>query len=245
MNVEPTAKERPILFSGPMVHAILEGRKTQTRRVIKPQPESSWNVTSAYAVSSPESEHDGTWNWLDATGHRWDLFRCPYGVPGDELWVREKWRPYLSRYSSGIQYAGGDYKNTVDDDYERLMELIMRTGGDLQIPSYKLKQNDRWRPSIHMPRWASRIQLRISDIRVERVQDISEKDAIAEGCNDEQFCHCGDPMENHSAYVGHSPVSMNPPEIQFAELWNSINGDKYPMVSNPWVWVVECERIES
>lgn len=139
-------KERPILFSGEMVRAILEGRKTQTRRVIKPQPDSARN--SVFVKSGFETKH----------GYE---IKCPYGQPGDRLWVRETWGLWDTDPKDGPERAKIFYRAT--DENRR----------DLRY--------QRWRPSIHMPRWASRINLEITNIRIERVQDITEEDAKAEG----------------------------------------------------------------
>lgn len=183
-------KERPILFSGPMVRAILEGRKTQTRRIVKPQPIDSGR-----------------------------FHPCPYGHPGGSLWVRETWG--LDAYTGDMQFsikyrAGGD------------SYVTERNGSDEWVPIYQryidgcgLEDNwGRWRPSIHMPRWASRITLKITGARIERLQDITTKDAVREGVAYDVSKPDGDPVS------------------RFQKLWNSINKDRAPWESNPWVWVV-------
>ena len=136
-------KERPILCSAPDVMAILDGRKTQTRRIMKPQPNRTWpdEVTPHWSVGGNRTL-PGASNPL----------RCPYGVPGDRLWVREAWR-----LPDGAPKGWVDYR--ADDT----------------------RDGFKWKPSIHMPRWASRITLEVTDVRVERLQDISEADAMAEG----------------------------------------------------------------
>ena len=195
-------KERPILFSGPMVRAILEGRKTQTRRVVKPQPptafvtvrvedgtQASWCLRNQSAFDLPESAAD------------WLTLRCPYGVPGDRLWVRETW---------GSCTTNG----TVCSGYRA--DVALRPEIEAGV--------DRWRPSIHMPRWASRLLLEVKAVRVERLQEISEDDAFAEGISG------GDWLGN--------PVGT------YRELWDSINAKRgHSWESNPWVWVVEFERV--
>lgn len=229
-------KERPILFSAPMVRAILEGRKTQTRRAIRKQfaPDAE---PAEVASTSPEgwqiSGHSGLW-WDDAGACIDDAIRCPYGQPGDRLWVRETWQgPLLGTagdykaFNAGGQkaiqkpeccvYRATDTLNAVDDDGKEL----------------------GWRPSIHMPRWASRILLEIVSVRVERLQDISEADAIAEGIERVgegwQRFHC-DP----DAPVG-QPFTMNP-VLAYRGLWESINGPS-SWDANPWVWIVEFKRV--
>lgn len=201
-------KERPILFSGPMVRAILEGRKTQTRRVVKARnicaeclqsdnaPNNYTDLVDADGRANVAGAIFGTTPYLktgfckhnDVCGER---IRCPYGKPGDRLWVRETWQPY------GDLYA---YRAT---------------------PPFE--DNGNWKPSIHMPRAVSRLTLEITNVRVERLQDISVEDAIAEG-----------------VVAGNSPT---PSDEKFAEIWDKINGKKHPWASNPWVWVVEFRKV--
>jgi hypothetical protein len=202
------SKQRPILFSTPMVQAILEGRKTQTRRVIKPQP----------AVG--EARYDGTSD-LDMDGklyhflehieqgqpleRYYNLGQCPYGQPGDMLWVRETWA-LLSDEPLPTQYL---YK-----------------------ASDKPTPGTRWKPSIHMPKEACRLFLRITNVRVERLQKISRQDAAAEGVCIEN------PLQRFPGYQTHRW-----PEENFQKLWESISGEQ-SWLDNPWVWVVEFEKLE-
>jgi len=172
-------KERPILCIAPMVRAILDGSKTQTRRVAK-----LTDTGRIKAVGSPRNWHPDDPNALIA---------CPYGQPGDRLWVRES-------ISATVCACGQDY----------CTGYIYRADGE---PPTRLK----WRPSIHMPRAASRITLEIVSVRVERLLDISEADARAEGV---------------------ASVS------EYFELWKSINGAAPSPENNPWVWVVEFKTIE-
>lgn len=220
--------ERPILFSAPMVRAILDGRKTQTRRVVKPQAP-HW-ARGCYLQPS------GRWTWVtgprpangpgDGVAMRDDTFRCPYGVPGDRLWVRESWTcddedgTLIFRADLGF---GGDA-----DDWER--------GRFEGVPRC------RWRPSIHMPRWASRILLEVTAVRIERLWEISPPDAEAEGIvyeiRDPGLGRGGRPgwgwAENE--YAGSAVHG-------YELLWESINGPG-SWNANPWVWVVEFRRIE-
>ncbi|NAP01990.1 hypothetical protein B1F73_15070 [Pseudomonas syringae] len=205
------AKERPILFSAPMVRAILEGRKTVTRRACKPQPSPNAHTTSA--EGSPMT------SWWE-TGK--DIVRCPYGQPGDRLWVREAWQadaqvndvaPRELSHGEPIQYPA--------DGASRQTGCSMITPG-------------KTRPSIHMPRWVSRILLEITDVRVERLQEISRSDIRAEGLE------C--PPELASDDV--SPNYRDWYPAAWRELWESINGaDSWN--SNPWVWVVEFKRVRT
>jgi len=179
-------KERPILFSGPMVRALLEDRKTQTRRIIKPQPTGRIDPVWSYGPKGAEVAF-GPDNLRADGGPRW--WRVPYGQIGDRLWVREA-------------MAGAD-----DPAYKHLVKY--RANGD---------HATRWRPSIHMPRWASRILLEITGIRFERVQEISEADTQAEGVPDVDHYRC---------------------------LWESLHGRiGETWGHNPWVWVVEFKRVE-
>lgn len=190
-------KERPLIFSAPMVRAILDGRKTQTRRVIKPQPpHSEWTRVKEYSGGMTEVQPS---YWM----------RCPYGQPGDRLWVRETWRPMISQASRAFSSTGQRYAYRADHPSPSAFD-------------------GTWKPSIHMPKAASRITLEITGVRVERLQEIHHNlnDLEAEG-------------------VTLSPSTLYPDcnradklEQVFATLWDSINGvgawDK-----NPWCWVLE------
>lgn len=191
-------KERPILFSGPMVRAILDGRKTQTRRVVKPQPDQRYYLRSGENVPGGEAwacEWDGDeHNGMEL--HQ-QTIRCPYGVLGDRLWVRETHALWVPGCKGGISYKAD--------------HIDPRGDG----PSAPIK----WRPSIHMPRYASRILLAITGVRVERLHDISEDDALAEGADSSR--HARD---------------------WFQSVWLSINGAG-SWDANPWVWVVGFQRL--
>ena len=220
--------ERPILFSAEMVRVILDGRKTQTRRKMKVQP---WpgatvevgpyhpHIVDRNGESQPGPATFGAiWDHQDIVNGGDAGLRCPYGAPGDTLWVRETWAPH----PHGVMRCGAVYR------------------ADLGA----VPDASRWRPSIHMPRWASRITLRITDVRVERLQDIegqhpSESDAIAEGV---RAIHHGDGDYYYSAFrdVPH-PKNWSDPADAFREVWNSINGAG-AWDDNPWVWVVGFER---
>lgn len=213
--------ERPILFSAEMVRAILDGRKTQTRRVIKPQPwvdnmgnacwkdrnfgQSANHVPHIKALASPIPCSDTK------------RVLCPYGKPGDLLWVRETWCLEEPPHIPSVHYRA-DGEHVVLDDGDGF--TAVNKDGSEKSP---------WRPSIHMPRWASRITLRITDVRVERLQDIREDDARAEGC---------DPVIHEDG-----AIDCGTRKTTFARLWNRINGPG-AWEANSWVWVISFERVK-
>lgn len=220
-NRKEGAGMKTILFSTPMVQAILEGRKTQTRRVIKPQPRHP-------LLQVADGYHKGEWHeWLPedksdiVTGGRWGYqYLCPY-CAGDILWVRETW-------GIPIKMAG---------------EIIYKA--DYQDKKPPLADGQKWRPSIHMPKEAARIFLKVTDVRVERLQEISVQDAKdegikvwANGCIDGLAFGC---------YNGDKCVynTCRQPIDYFCELWNSINSKRgYGWDSNPWVWVYQFVRVD-
>lgn len=206
-------KSRPILFSGPMVLALLERRKMQTRRIVKPR----WKDPGRRDCGDLSTKwasvwKNGTWHTWDADGvggwndladsfeqaqehailaaFKQGFLQCPYGTPGDLLWIRETWRNVLDTYGCGYE------------------------------PGYQATCHGKhlysWRPSIHMPRWASRLTLLVKTVRIERLNDISEDDALAEGRS----------------------LIPNDPRGYFPETWEAINGTG-SWAENPLVWVVE------
>jgi hypothetical protein len=211
-------KERPILLSAREVRAIIDGSMMQTRRVIKPQP---WEE---YSAESIKCEHYAPcivdkYGEMDAgpeifgaysTDGEWGV-RCPYGQPGDRLWVRETF-----------------HQDNLDDPSD-VESLYYRADGECcqQIPECQCADvgKPRWRPSIHMPRWASRITLEITDVRVERLQDITNNDALDEGTPDLRTIENGWDMRRC-----------------FQELWEQINGAG-SWAENPWVWVIEFKKV--
>ena len=219
--------DRPILFTGPMVRAILDGRKTQTRRLIK-------------VGDTIEERDDGTlWPHYTTWAHGDDgspWAPCPYGVPGDRLWARETWR-YHDWTEDGlpwIRYAADDARrlcaNVTDDWADRVSDAwaTLSDPGNYQIDG--AARDRKWRPSIFLPRWASRLTLDVTEVRVERLHAITEEDAIAEGVGPAPFCKAGRPpgLEHVEAYE---------------DLWDAINGKRAPWASDPWVWVVEFTRV--
>lgn len=201
-------KERPIIFNAEMVRAVLDGRKTQTRRVIKPQPELTSNSGfkwKGYLYGRGFSYQETCWNFLH---------KCPYGQPGDRLWVRESHMSIDNRDGGRIitYKAGGQ-------------DFVFRAGaGDDDW-----RGNSKWTPSIHMRREHSRILIEVLNVRVERIQDISEDNAKAEGASPSIV---GDALDCLKYRAG------------FQTLWDSINANRgYSWEADPWVWVIEFRRI--
>ncbi|HAH3133304.1 hypothetical protein GKF31_23725 [Escherichia coli] len=200
-------KERGVVFNDDMVRAILEGRKTQTRRPVK-----NVRADNCLVIRKPTKKRNGVYTHvMDALEHG----LCPFGNVGDRIWVRETFNAFwldndvIQEIKDGVSLASElcDYKADYSDSS---------------------KPAEGWTPSIHMPRWASRILLEITDVRVERLHDMSEADAKAEGA---------------------SPVTykITPTEavyrVGFGDIWRGIYGQEN-WLSNPWVWVIEFKRIK-
>jgi hypothetical protein len=229
-------KERPIIFSGPMVKALLAGAKTQTRRVVKPQPYWqkgkglvspgwAWNIEPKCKLQAwPE----------DGIGSQMAKF-CPYGIVGDRLWVREAWSHGTAPNNpNGIAvYLVSGSREQFEKEYAKLHP---------DAPKESADWCHEWvnKSPLFMPRWASRITLELTGVRVERLQSISMEDAKAEGV-------LFDPLE--STYSDDNPPRKRIGGLQrlveYKKLWDKINGKKHPWESNPFVWVLEFRRIES
>jgi len=216
------AKERPILFSGSMVSAILDGRKTVTRRPIKPS-------MRGFDVSFElHQQEDGSWrpmhtfdeSCMDDQGTEHPVI-CPYGKPGDRLWVRETW------YCDHFEVMRGPYLKPADLDVTEARSdgtLVYAADG---LTPYEADQ-PAWKPSIHMPRWASRILLEVTDVRVEQLQAISIGQICKEGL----------------ARSIYEFIPVTTAFDAFAEVWDSINGPG-AWEANPWVWAVEFKQVQS
>lgn len=240
-----TPKERAMLLSAPMVRAVLDGTKTQTRRVMRPQPEESW---SQHRDGPRESLG---WSWPHRSGTHIPigerlLAHCPFGQSGDRLWVRETWR-YAGWTEDGIpkiEYAADGRTKFCHRVPEEWCERLEDIWAELSKPSnYGIdgRAADRhWRPSIHMPRWASRITLEITDVRAERLLDIREAGALAEGIIKHR--RGGWHWEQPPAGIERSNhFGWRDPRFAFSVLWEMINGaDSWR--ANPWVWVIEFRR---
>ena len=211
--------ERPIIFSGPMVRAILSGNKTQTRRVVKKKLYFPTDPGIGYAVEKGR-------------------IKCPYGVPGDRLWVRET----CVRFT-GITFEGGPWPvcgwKGPKHNQNPYQALLPKAGNENHIEKLNNAAACVTVPSIFMPRWASRITLEIEDIRVERLQDISEEDAKAEGIIkfSDMDLYGHDPNGTPGPMVGGSYSEA------FMLLWDSINAKKHSWESNPWVWVISFHKV--
>lgn len=197
-------KERPILFSGPLVRAIMGGRKTQTRRVVVPQP-----LEAPIAI---EHFHP---HIVRPDGEDWHIV-CPYGAPGDRLWVRESltWDDKHNRLAFSADLAPVDVTHAPDDASPISRKTI---------------------PSIFMPRWACRLLLTLTAVGVERLQDITESDAVAEGFG-----------EVNGALIKSEEFGATLPQAiyQFAKRWDELNAKRgYPWASNPWVWVLTFKPV--
>jgi hypothetical protein len=237
-------RERGILFSAPMVRALLEGRKTQTRRALKPGLVEHIRFMGCEEDSrgGPDRENDAVIRYLDDedchSGPGWYVscseypeegsvfMRCPYGVPGDRLWVRETWAPSLDEHGAA-------------DPNTRYVKYRADSGEP--SPSEELDWHTwprSWRPSIFMPRWASRITLEITEVRVQRLRDISEDDARAEGFSSEKMpgvlIRDGKRLPAEMAFFE--------PRSWFCALWAAINGHE-SVKANPWVWALTFKRI--
>lgn len=249
MKTTTQIKERPILFSTPMVQAILDGRKTMTRRVIKPQFE--------FDVNSQTIEKSNQWkkyDWVvkhqvvfEPGNERYEvdtLLKCPYGKPGDIIWCRELFYAYGHWQTNGTENGRQKWKFNDQtalgnwmyfDDFSEKLAMATRP-------------NEGWykRPSLFMPKYACRIFLEITDVRVERLKDLSEEDAVAEGVNplwmsNSQLLTDGQLYQNYhqKGFFNEGMTAYG----SFQTLWDKINGlDSWK--SNPWVWVVSFKKID-
>lgn len=231
-------KERPILFNAPMVRAILGGQKTVTRRPV------SAKLTSQFDEPRGQADAGAGYPFIECHNgfHPASLF-CPYGQPGDRLWVRETWSDVNLQGAPGIAYRADDDIRDLMEDESFLDERGAFNYDDPRAKPYPFAcwsedlisgTEGRWRPSIFMPRWVSRILLEITAIRVERLHDITEEQARAEGITDGGCNNCG----NHEPCGCECPA---PSAVDsFVHLWNSTGGD---WDANPWVWVIEFKRV--
>ena len=203
-------KERPILFNAPMVRALMAGTKTQTRRIFKPD-RMTWDANgryTTYAMRGGELSITGSGPFKPSS---W-LHYCPYGQPGgDRLYVRETW--------------------AAPHAYDHLPPRLIPQDARIHYAATEDRGGLLWRPSIHMPRWASRITLEVTGVRVEALQDIDMADALAEGISD-----------TGALILDSAGNEQGGPIAEYAVLWEQINGPD-SWAANPWVWVVEFRRL--
>lgn len=236
-NQSNQVKERPIIFSGDMVKTILDGKKTMTRHLVKFKDFTTDSITPLHIELAEGryclfNERNG---WL--IGYP----KCPYGKIGDRLWVRETW---IEGYDDPLIESEGDDENAVS--------IIYKADGKEEYRTCSAETAENWgnfsadsemvgfKSPIHMPRWASRLLLEITDIRVERLNDISDEDAVKEGLRilPASGRYVVSPGDQYFGSASHDAVEV------FSWLWDSINAKKgYPWSSNPWVWVVEFKVV--
>lgn len=204
-------KERPILFNGAMVRALLDGSKTQTRRAVKSKFEIDYLPLDLDGAIWP---HNSTYS--DAFEEQ--PMPCPYGQPGDQLWVREAWRAPLA------------FELTKPNGIPKGSPIVFQADGAGSLPHCNA---GKLRPSMFMPRWASRLTLEIISVRVEQLQAISEADAIADGI---------DPTEAKTTLASIGMQDISGPVAEYSVLWEQINGTG-SWDANPWVWVVEFKKV--
>lgn len=216
-----TVREKPILFSGPMVCAILDGRKTQTRRVVP-------------------SELTGEMKDLHTPVCFMDfcLRHCKYGVPKEHLWVRETWKPHCEGPISEEFPLGTCVKYKADGALLKPERWTAEQGFWCE----SREETKRWYPAIHMPRWASRLTLEVVSVRVERLQQISDHDVEAEGW------HCSDPGHGNGgclwSYPGRTDKTFTDAQEAFAFGWDSINAKRgHGWNTNPWVWAITFKNL--
>lgn len=232
----PIIEEHPLLFSGEMVRAVLEGKKTQTRRILTVP----WKGSMRTLPYEPYyDDYDGKLMFCDEYGDWHDVAtyqHCPYGRPGHRLWVKETWRPdeRNSETLGGIRFRADEAFVQIDNSKEAICRwLDLFKAGDIG----KQLVDAKWRPSIFMPRWASRITLEVERIAVQRIQSISWHEIKAEGvaCPEHDF--------ESGFCCSECPVLRE----TFRTLWDKINGERFDgwgaWEKNPWVWVIEFRRV--
>lgn len=247
--------ERPILFSAPMILALLGNRKTQTRRIVKPQPVCSthefWQKHPDFVPSFNEED----WSlYCGVCGGGQRLTRTnvtgirnPYGVNGDRLWVKETFAPWRN---TSIEYPL-EWESLVTSDDRgglTLKQWVEEYGHQNVNVAYRAdgENEEGWMSPLFMPRWASRLTLEITEVRVQRLQDISDDDCVAEGMriHENPSCEVGVGRFMYTAFPGeHSLWDLNA-KTAYRNLWESING-KDSWDANPWLWCISFRKVEA
>lgn len=264
-------KEHPVLFNAPMIRALLDGTKTQTRRPVKGVPPSVVRFEVASLSKTEFGKKAPIWLGWTADNNNIDFHApCPFGVVGDRLWVRETWAPFHIGSKHSLASPVEDLDDADGARFAADRRVWSCTGGNgAHAPADDGGWNyapHRWRPSIHMPRWASRITLEVTDVRVQRVQDISEEDAKAEGVTtmdmpeewmavrrramgyEESIAFDRQPSSVVIDELGLREVTRHPARTLtstrsgFSRLWDSVY-DSWN--ANPWVWAVSFRRVAS
>lgn len=222
-------RERPILLNAEMVRAVLDGRKAQTRRMLTPRQlkmiDAAASIGECYPLESGQ-QHENSQSYY----REW----CPFGAVGDRLWVRETFRVH----SRATDVATLVYKASEQQSWTQQTHRVPIAMCN------KPAVVDKWTPSIHMPRWASRITLEITGVRVERLNNISEQDAASEGVGSAVwFAAKGVPEEQWTSLGEHGAYRASHIN-SFASLWESIYGEE-SWQANPWVWVIEFKRLDN
>lgn len=236
-NDQTTVKERPILFRGELVRKILAGKKSQTRRPVKPQPRERGFISTGwcrcddcgndYKRAPKRCKCGCTLFKSNSKIISWE--DCPFGAPGDRLWVKEGWRWYSRDRGCGVE-GGLEYRA---DCGHRAVIIQDRIARDRFLSDVAKGLGNKWRHPNHMPRYASRLTLEITDVRVERLCSISEEDAQAEGYEAwDRDCDSG-----HT--IGQSAAEL------FQESWDAIYAAKgYGWKDNPWCWVISFRKVD-
>jgi len=213
--------ERGMIFNSEMVRAILDGRKTQTRRPIK------WKQTRFTEIV--EREDGSKWPWSEDAEHTCDFWHpCPFGAVGDRIWVREAFRVHSRATDVATLVYKASERNSWTEQTRRVPVAVCN----------KPATPEKWTPSLHMPRWASRILLEITDVRVEKLNAISEKDATAEGVPP-----AGSLLPDYPGTFLTPKGDFATAKVAFQRLWESIYGEE-SWNANGWVWVIEFKRVE-
>ncbi|ECJ2264063.1 hypothetical protein FNH73_15745 [Salmonella enterica subsp. salamae] len=210
-------KERGMIFNGEMVRAILDGRKTQMRR--------PFNWKRQPAMEMAERDDGSLWPWAEDCERGGDIwFACPFGEVGDRIWLRETFRVHSRATDVDTLVYRASVRNSWTEQTHRVPVAVCN----------KPATPEKWTPSIHMPRWASRLLLEITNVRVERLNNISYDDAISEGIKQEWTC-----IDPGLGLYAHE----NDVQDDYETLWKSIYGEE-SWDANPWVWVIEFKRVE-